>query len=241
MAAESFRSAPRIDRSVVVAGGVVLLHVAALWTLQTGLLRSAVEVFLPVEVLSEVITSPRPKVATPPPESVKPPVLRQIKPTVPNAARSPAPIDQPTVQEIAPTPSTPPTPLAITDTERAPNAPVGQVAPQPVAAAPAAVATAPAPPLKVELPASDADYLQNPKVAYPLASKRLGEQGRVVVRVLIGADGAAHRAEVRQSSGFARLDEAALATVLKWRYVPGKRGGVAETMWFNVPINFVLE
>ena len=33
----------------------------------------------------------------------------------------------------------------------------------------------------------------------------------------------------------------ALATVLQWRYVPGKRGGVAEAMWFNVPINFVLE
>jgi protein TonB len=29
--------------------------------------------------------------------------------------------------------------------------------------------------------------------------------------------------------------------VLRWRYVPGKRAGVAEAMWFNVPINFVLE
>jgi len=37
------------------------------------------------------------------------------------------------------------------------------------------------------------------------------------------------------------LDQAALATVMKWRYVPGKRAGVAEAMWFNVPINFVLE
>jgi periplasmic protein TonB len=61
------------------------------------------------------------------------------------------------------------------------------------------------------------------------------------VRVLIGVDGNAQKAEIRQSSGFERLDQAALATVLKWRYVPGKRGGVAEAMWFNVPINFVLE
>ena len=76
---------------------------------------------------------------------------------------------------------------------------------------------------------------------YPPASKRLGEQGKVVVRVLIGADGTAQQAEIRQSSGYERLDRAALNTVLKWRYVPGKRAGVPEAMWFNVPINFVLE
>ena len=72
-------------------------------------------------------------------------------------------------------------------------------------------------------------------------SRRLGEQGTVLVRVLIGADGNAQRAEIGKSSGFARLDQAALTTVLKWRYVPGKRAGVAEAMWFTVPIAFVLE
>ena len=72
-------------------------------------------------------------------------------------------------------------------------------------------------------------------------SKRLGEQGKVVVRVLIGVDGLVQKAEIRQSSGFERLDQAALMTAQRWRYVPGKRGGVAEAMWFNVPINFVLE
>jgi protein TonB len=46
---------------------------------------------------------------------------------------------------------------------------------------------------------------------------------------------------VAESSGYDRLDQAAVSTVLKWRYVPGKRGGVPEAMWFNVPINFVLE
>jgi protein TonB len=95
--------------------------------------------------------------------------------------------------------------------------------------------------VKVELPSSDAEYLQNPKPPYPSISKRLGEQGKVVVRVLIGVDGSAQRGEIRQSSGFDRLDQVALSTVLKWRYVPGKRAGVAEAMWFNVPVNFVLE
>lgn len=72
-------------------------------------------------------------------------------------------------------------------------------------------------------------------------SKRLGEQGRVSVSVLIGADGRASEGRIAQSSGYDRLDRVALETVLGWRYVPGKRGGVAEAMRFTVPINFVLE
>ncbi len=92
----------------------------------------------------------------------------------------------------------------------------------------------------MELPSSDADYLQNPKPRYPAVSKKMGEQGRVLVRVLIGADGSAQKAEIKQSSGFERLDQAALSTVLLWHYVPGKRGGVPEAMWFNVPITFEL-
>lgn len=61
------------------------------------------------------------------------------------------------------------------------------------------------------------------------------------MRVLIGPDGIAKEAELRQSSGYDRLDRAAIETVRKWRYVPGKRNGVPEAMWFNVPINFILE
>ncbi len=90
------------------------------------------------------------------------------------------------------------------------------------------------------LPSSDADYLNNPPPAYPPVSRRLGETGKVVVRVFIGTDGSAQKGEVRSSSGFERLDAAALAAAVKWRYVPGKRGDVPEAMWVNVPIHFTL-
>jgi protein TonB len=93
----------------------------------------------------------------------------------------------------------------------------------------------------VELPSSSADYLSNPPPPYPPLSKRLGEQGQVVVRARIEANGTASQAEIRTSSGFDRLDQAALQTVKRWRYVPGKRAGVPEPMWFNIPIRFVLE
>jgi len=92
----------------------------------------------------------------------------------------------------------------------------------------------------VQLPLSDADYLHNPRPLYPSTSQRLNEQGRTTVRVLIGTNGLAERAEIAKSSGYKRLDDAAINTVMRWRYVPGKRGGVAEAMWFDVPINWTL-
>lgn len=216
-------------RHLVIAGSVVLLHGAALWALQSGLLQRAVEVLVPVALLTEFMEPPRPRVTPPPP-----------------APKSPQPPPQAVAKKVASLPP-PPMPLAVANAPPTAQAPTGVLTPAavlapvaaPVAATPAPVAAPPAP--KVELPSSDADYLQNPKPGYPAMSKRLGEQGKVVVRVLIGVDGTAQKAEIRQSSGFDRLDQAALATTQRWRYVPGKRGGVAEAMWFNVPINFVLE
>lgn len=91
-------------------------------------------------------------------------------------------------------------------------------------------------------PSSTAQYLNNPAPPYPSMSRRLGETGRVVIRVLIGPDGRAQEARIQQSSGFDRLDQVALETARdRWRYKPGTRDGVPEAMWFNVPLNFVLE
>lgn len=212
-----------MNRNVIIASSVVVFHIAVLWALQTGLLHRAVEVFVPAEILSEFIEAPASKVVPPPPAP-------------------PAPVKQPVAKAPVPLPTVAPQPLAIADPAPSPHAPAGVSTPAPVtpqAAAP--VTAAPPAPARVELPSSDADYLQNPKPPYPPLSKRLGEQGKVVVRVLIGADGTAQKAEIKQSSGFDRLDQSALGTVLRWRYVPGKRAGVPEAMWFNVPINFVLE
>ncbi|MGH8803603.1 MAG: energy transducer TonB [Polaromonas sp.] len=212
---------PPLSRNAVIALAVVALHVGLIWALQSGLLMRAVELVVPAEVLTQFVDPPAPKVEPAPPA---PPM-----PTVQKKAIAKAPV-QPQAQ-----------PLAIADPTPSPNAPTGVITP-PLPAAPVAVAPAapPAPPV-VQLPSSDADYLQNPKPPYPTQSRRLGEQGKVIVRVLIGVDGQAQKSEIRQSSGFDRLDQAAVATVMRWRYVPGKRGGVAEAMWFNVPINFVLE
>lgn len=222
-----------VRRNTVIVIGVLLLHLAALWVLQGGLLRQAVEVIVPVEVLSEFIASPSP----PPSPTVSPPAP-------PPPARSPQAMNQAPAR--APAPPHPNEPQPATASAAPVAASTGPALPSP-GAAPATAPTLPSPsgtpraPQKVELPSSDAQYLRNPKPVYPALSKRLGEQGKVVIRVLIDVDGSAQQAEVLQSSGFERLDQAALKTVLGWRFVPGKRGGVAEAMWFNIPLNFVLE
>ena len=112
-----------------------------------------------------------------------------------------------------------------------------------VGSAATAVATpdVPAAPPTVALPSSNADYLNNPAPAYPALSRRLGEQGKVVIRVLIDKHGKPQQGDIRQSSGHSRLDQAALRAVMNWRYVPGRRDRVAQDMWFNVPVHFALE
>ncbi|HSH92452.1 MAG TPA: energy transducer TonB [Ramlibacter sp.] len=217
----------RLNRNFAITGSVVLFHIAALWALQNGLLRRAMEVIVPVQMLSEMVAPPAPKTETPP----EPPKPRPQEPVVKKVERPRTPAPQP---------------LAIPDTAPAPNAPTGVVTPQPpvVAAAPGAPAPAPAPPApaKLELPTSTADYLHNPKPAYPSFSKRMGEQGKVVLRVYVTADGKPEKVELKSSSGFERLDKAAIAAVSQWRFVPGKRGGVPESAWApDVPIIFNLE
>ena len=224
---DRFEQPGGLSRTAVIAIGVVLLHVGGLWALQTGLLRRAAEVIVPVELLRQYITPPAPKVAPPPPPA-PPPV--QPAPKIQKPRPAPMPVAVP-----APTP--------------APNAPMGVTTPQPPAPpieAPVHVAAPPAPPAPkaaetVVLPSSNAAYLQNPAPSYPAISKRMGEQGKVMLRVLIGTDGLPQKVEVQKSSGFDRLDRQAQDTVRRWRFVPGKRNGVAEAMWYQVPINFVLE
>jgi protein TonB len=226
----AFVPAPAVNtsrRNLMIASAVVLFHVAAIWALQSGLVRRTVEMIVPVALLTEIITPPAPKVEVPAPA----PAPEPPKPKQPDLKK--------------PTPKPVPQPMAKPDPAPAPNAPVVAAEPAPPAAPaapPVAAAPSPAPaPAKVELPSSDAEYLRNPKPPYPPMSKRLGEQGKVVLRVLIAVDGSAKEATIKQSSGYDRLDESAKQTVLKWRFVPGKRGGTPEAMWFDVPVNFVLE
>jgi protein TonB len=119
-------------------------------------------------------------------------------------------------------------------TERAPaiSAPVfTPTAPSAPAAAPAAV----------EAPRFDLAYLKNPPPAYPNLSRRMKEQGRVILRVLVSASGEPQDVEVRSSSGFERLDRAAMDAVRRWRFAPARHGAESIAAWALVPVLFQLE
>ena len=85
-----------------------------------------------------------------------------------------------------------------------------------------------------------AAYLDNPQPGYPLAARRMGWQGKVVIEVEVLADGSPGEVVVQQSSGREVLDDAALRAVRGWRFVPARIGGIAVTKRFQIPIAFNL-
>ncbi|MBS0373209.1 MAG: TonB family protein [Proteobacteria bacterium] len=75
---------------------------------------------------------------------------------------------------------------------------------------------------------------------YPASARRLGEEGVVVVRVLVGADGHAAVVDVATSSGSPRLDSAALAAVRRWTFQPAANGAGPVASYSLVRIVFRL-
>lgn len=223
-------------RQTLVIASVVAAHALALglvYLAPVTQLPAPVPAAAPLEV--QWITSPTSTAAaaapstssTTAPSPPAPPAKTSTKPPIPSKTADTPPSS---TNEASPstTASASPAPAADHATP-ATSTPAGP------AASPPAIAP------KIELPSSNADYLHNPRPPYPALSKRLGEQGKVVLRVFIEANGSASQASVLTSSGYDRLDQTALQTVLRWRYVPGKRNGEPEAMWFNIPIQFILE
>ncbi len=86
-----------------------------------------------------------------------------------------------------------------------------------------------------------ARYGANPLPPYPAHARRHGQQGTVMLHVLVAADGTVERVELAQSCGFDSLDRSALETVRTlWRFVPARRDGAGVESWVLVPIRFTL-
>ena len=82
--------------------------------------------------------------------------------------------------------------------------------------------------------------LRNPAPSYPPLSRRFGEQGSVMLRVLVSATGEPLQVELLSSSGHARLDAAARKMVAKWRFIPAQQGQEKIQAWVRVPVVFQL-
>jgi len=75
---------------------------------------------------------------------------------------------------------------------------------------------------------------------YPPRCLRMGIEGRVKVRVLVGENGRPQEVTIGESSGESALDQAALEAVREWRFEPAKRNGVPVRAWAVVPVEFKL-
>lgn len=90
--------------------------------------------------------------------------------------------------------------------------------------------------------ATDASYASTNRLPpYPRISQSNDEEGTVVLRVLVKADGTAGSVEIKQTSGFPRLDEAAKNTVRTWRFSPATVDGKPVAEWYQLAIPFTLQ
>ncbi len=211
-----------------MVAAIVALHGAAAWgLLQVDAVRSAVADAAPlfVDLIAPASPEPPPEPAPAPPPAPTPKTPPAPAPVI---AAAPAPLPAPTsfiAPELPPVEAPP----------ASPTVPVVVAAAPPVAPASATA------PVARELPASAIQYLEPPEPAYPRASRRAGEAGLVIVRVFVGADGLPRQLQVLQSSGFARLDEAALDGVRRARFKPPTENGQPTAGWARIPIPFELE
>jgi protein TonB len=200
-------------------GAIVLAHVVFFYSLQSGLLRQASQAVLPKEVFAtfiapdRVLESPKPQPAAP-----------KTVPIVKKAVTPPTQI---------PAVNTTPSPQAIVAAPAAPSS-------EPIATAVAAP-PAPAAPAQPGTIVSGIEYIQAPQPAYPSISKRMGEEGKVILRILVNERGRAERVEVQKSSGSPRLDDAARQAVLRAIFKPFVEDGKPVMKYAIVPITFQLD
>jgi len=196
---------------------VIIIHVFFFWVLASGLGAKVIEVVMgPVE--TKIIDQKQDDDKPPPP----PPEIDTPPPYVPPPEVS---------IEIA-TDTGPTTAITNVTSER----PVAPVAPPP-------------PPAKSEEkkvvrtpPSTQGRGARITKPDYPPASRRAGEAGTVTLSALVLESGRIGDIKIVKSSGFEKLDEAAVKDVQRnWRFVPGKEDGKPVSMWHTFQVTFRLE
>lgn len=220
---------------------VVLLHTTLIWWVfvhtETPIIPPKPE---PMTV--SLITLPAKKEEAPAPEVV--PIIKQ------------KPVEKPVIKpkETPVKPVERPTPVVERIVEPTSDQPRFEASTQPAAPpmeAPAAASAKPAPapaaPPKQEVieekeepPKFGVAYLNNPPPEYPKLAKRAGEEGRVLLKVLVSAEGRPETVELSKGSGFERLDTAAINAVKQWRFEPARKGGKTLSAYVIVPLAFTL-
>jgi protein TonB len=207
-------SAAAKTRRTIVLGVIIGMHVLAFIALKSGLAGHGVKLIENIVAVDLPEPAKREDNKEPPP----PPPIDRPPPMVP-----------PPLIDLGPDTSDT---NAIQNVVQAPNKPAAAAAPPP-----------PKPAGPTQQASLDVRRMgERIKPPYPSASRRLGEEGKVVLLVRIGVDGKVVDAAVDQSSGFPRLDEAAQQHVVKYyRFKPAMSAGTPVETQVRVPISFKLE
>lgn len=212
---------------------VLLAHAGVIYLLVMQKPIESIQVPPPKPMMVSLIAPPAPEpelvpIVEPPKPEVKPVVVKpkkvveKIKPIeVPTERLVEATTEQPVEKEA------PPMPVEAVKVAEAPKAP--PVEEKKVVDEP------------IEPPKFGVSYLNNPAPDYPPTSRRLGEEGRVLMKVLVSAEGAAEEVTVTKSSGSERLDNAAIQAVKRWRFIPAKKNNQALSAYVIVPVKFSLD
>jgi protein TonB len=229
---------PTVKRALLAL--VIFFHVGGGWALtQVEPVKLIVGDIAPMEVRMV----PAEQAAQPDPPLDEPPPLPEVPPPPPELATmvEPPPPDlpPPVFPVEAPPPPPPPQPEKPKPpppkpVQKRPPTPQAPVEAQPQQAAPAA----PAAPKTVS--ASQLGYVVPPNPIYPARSRKAGEQGNVMIRVLIDVTGRPAQVSLQTSSGHPELDQSALSAVRAAQFRPYAEGGLTQAVWVLVPINFVL-
>ena len=201
---------------------IVVLHIAGFYAIQSGLLSRVVTAAMPTITTISIIAPPAPP--KPPAPSV--PKTVELSAPVPRAVIPPLPL-------IAVAPSEPTiTPPQPTRAEAAPVATAAPTAP----AAPSPTPPAPSTPRTV----SSVEYIKAPQLIYPNLSRRLGESGTVVLRILINEKGLPEQILIQKSTGYSNLDEAGRQAAQRALFKPMIENGKPVPVYVLVPLTFQL-
>lgn len=190
---------------------VIAIHAAGIWIVESGLSRAIIEMVAP-PVETKMIDDVKPPEDEPPPPP--PPPMETPPPFIP----------PPEVMVNVPVSSN-----AIQTVTRE----------QPPAVVPPVVAPPPPPAIPGTTPRLDTRRARSADEYYPAASNRDDETGSVVVKCYVRTDGRCTDASVVTSSGFARLDEAAVKYANQGiRFIAGTTNGAAAAMWYEFRVTF---
>lgn len=197
---------------------VALLHLAIGYALVNALARRSVDVAR-LLVETTIIDPVPPKVEPPPlPPPPPPEIVPPPKAAPPKVVPKPPLFIPPPEVKVAPPPAPP-------EQSTAPTVITAERPP-------------PVEPVRI-LPRIDAQHSREPE--YPPQSRRLGEQGSLVLQALIDVDGRVLETKLVQSSGFDRLDQAALDGIkTNYRFAPGTVDGRPQPMWYTFKFTWKL-